>query len=57
MGQVDLKLVIPDVFRLRHSFIGLATLSLSRSVCLCRGELIGGNYLFLNLLKKMATNQ
>lgn len=57
MGQVDPRLVIPDVFRLRYSFIGLASLSLSRSVCFCRGELIGGYYLFLNLLKKMATNQ
>lgn len=29
MGQVGLRLVIPDVFRLRHSFIGLEFLGQS----------------------------
>lgn len=31
MGQVDLRLVIPDVLRLRHSFIGLELLGESAS--------------------------
>lgn len=29
MGQVDLRLVITDVFRLKHSFIGLEFLGQS----------------------------
>lgn len=62
MGQVGLRLVIPDVLRLRHLFICLELLGefwpLQISVCdLYNDELIGGNYLFLSLLKPMATNQ
>lgn len=50
MGQVDLRLVIPDALRLRHSFICLellaqASLGLYRSVYPDSEELIGGNYL------------
>lgn len=62
MGQVGLRLVIPDVLTLRHSFICLELLGeswpLQISVCdLYNDELIGRNYLFLSLLKQIATNQ
>lgn len=62
MGQVGLRLVIPHVLRLRHLFICLELLGeswpLQISFCdLYNDELIGGNYLFLSLLKSMATNQ
>lgn len=50
MGQVGLRLVLPDVLRLRHLFICLELLGeswpLQISVCdLYNDELIGGNYL------------